>query len=293
MENTAENKKKEEINVGDYVKVVGNLYTDSCDDLDINIYGTIAQVMYKFNDNEPQSTCVIRLSQSTKNLKRQEMVVSEKFLEKVDLDDETRKFMFGVDVIDENACKKMHDFCYGKDVFKDIMPLFEKEADFERITSEMRELYMQKNHDYGNSFGRSFQKYGLISAITRMSDKWERIDSLTQKQAEVKDESIRDTLIDLANYCVMTVMELDKNQPNAKQEETFITRLEKEWQELNERIKKLSAFLKSKKVDSVSKFQKELMDEQITHMRAYRDALEMRKEDILQKLEAESEQKES
>ena len=219
MENS-ENKNKEEINVGDYVKVVGNLYIDSCDGLDINIYGTIAQVMYKLEDDDPQKTCVvIRLNSSTDFPKGKETVVLEKFIVKVELDDEIKKQMFGNDVIDENACKKMHDFCYGKEALKDVKTAMEAQG-FEQVTSEMRELYKQKNHDYGNSFGRSFQKYGLISAITRMSDKWERIDSLCQKQAEVKYESIRDTLIDLANYCVMTIMELDKKKADSEQKES-------------------------------------------------------------------------
>ena len=215
MENT-ENKKKEEINVGDYVKVLGNM----CLEGDINIYGTIAQVMYKFEDDDPQEKfVVIRLNSSTDFPKGKETLVLEKFIVKVKLDDEIKKQMFGVDVIDEEACKKMHDFCYGKEALKDVKTAIEVQG-FEQVTSEMRELYKQKNHDYGNSFGRSFQKYGLISAITRISDKWERIDSLTQKQAEVKDESIRDTLIDLANYCVMTIMELDKKKADSEQKES-------------------------------------------------------------------------
>lgn len=83
------------------------------------------------------------------------------------------------------------------------------EEEFGKVLDEMFRLYQKKNHDYGSSFSRSFKKYGLISAITRMSDKWERIDNLMQNKAEVKDESIRDTLIDLANYAVMTIVELD------------------------------------------------------------------------------------
>lgn len=218
MENT-ENKKKEEINVGDYVKVKENLRLN-VNGREINIYGTIAQVMYMIKNNIPMhKTYVIRFSKSTSIPKDLEIITLENHLEKVDLDDEIKKLMFGVDVIDEEACKKMHDFCYGKEALKDVKTAIEVQ-DFEKVTSEMRELYKQKNHDYGNSFGRSFQKYGLISAITRMSDKWERIDSLTQKQAEVKDESIRDTLIDLANYCVMTIMELDKKKAESEQKES-------------------------------------------------------------------------
>ena len=37
-----------------------------------------------------------------------------------------------------------------------------------------------------------------------------RIESLTKKEAQVKDESIKDTLLDMANYAIMTVMWMDK-----------------------------------------------------------------------------------
>lgn len=219
MENT-ENKKKEEINVGDYVKVIKDVHVADNKFRDSNIFATIAQVTYRVRyEGLVPDSYVIRYGISKDNPKGHECVVREDAIKKAVLDDEIRKLMFGVDVLDENACKKMHDFYHGKDALKDVKTAMEVQ-DFEQVTSEMRELYKQKNHDYGNSFGRSFQKYGLISAITRMSDKWERIDSLCQKQAEVKDESIRDTLIDLANYCVMTIMELDKKKAESEQKES-------------------------------------------------------------------------
>ena len=71
---------------------------------------------------------------------------------------------------------------------------------FKDITDEMNALYERKNHDYGNSFSETFRKLGVISAATRMLDKMNRIVSL------------RDTLIDIANYAVMTIMEIDKKK---------------------------------------------------------------------------------
>lgn len=56
--------------------------------------------------------------------------------------------------------------------------------------------------------------FGIISALTRMSDKWNRIKSLAQgAKNDVSDESLEDTLMDLANYCIMTVMELRRAKP--------------------------------------------------------------------------------
>jgi len=84
---------------------------------------------------------------------------------------------------------------------------------FKDITEEMNALYERKNHDYGNSFSETFRKLGIISAATRMLDKMNRIVSLvTKDQQKVNDESLRDTLIDIANYAVMTIMEIDKKK---------------------------------------------------------------------------------
>ena len=84
---------------------------------------------------------------------------------------------------------------------------------FKDVTEEMNALYERKNHDYGNSFSETFRKLGIISAATRMLDKMNRIVSLvTKDQQKVNDESLRDTLIDIANYSVMTIMEIDKKK---------------------------------------------------------------------------------
>ena len=92
---------------------------------------------------------------------------------------------------------------------------------FKEITDEMNALYERKNHDYGNSFSETYRKLGIVSAATRMLDKMNRIVSLvTKDKQEVNDESLRDTLIDLANYAVMTIMELDGEKPSAEESVT-------------------------------------------------------------------------
>lgn len=82
------------------------------------------------------------------------------------------------------------------------------------ICKELNDVYAKKNHDYGNSFGETFDKLGIISAVTRISDKYNRLVSLCTKPEEerkVKDESITDTLLDMANYCIMTIIEMHKD----------------------------------------------------------------------------------
>lgn len=83
---------------------------------------------------------------------------------------------------------------------------------FEQITKEMSELYAKKNADYGDSFSKSLDKYGIIAALTRISDKFNRLESLIiNKNNQVKDERLEDTLMDMASYCIMTKMWVDDN----------------------------------------------------------------------------------
>lgn len=87
---------------------------------------------------------------------------------------------------------------------------------FVDITDDMVKTYIAKNHDYGNSFDQSLDKFGLIASIVRIGDKMNRLETLVNKKAQVKDESIKDTLLDLANYSIMTVMWLNKNSNDEK-----------------------------------------------------------------------------
>ena len=81
------------------------------------------------------------------------------------------------------------------------------------ICNELHELYLKKNADYGDSFGRGFSEYGMIMPIIRLEDKLSRVKRLSlSSEQNVKDESIRDTLIDLANYAIMTIVELEESR---------------------------------------------------------------------------------
>jgi hypothetical protein len=79
------------------------------------------------------------------------------------------------------------------------------------VIEEIHNTFKIKNADYGNSFGEQYEEYGLLSAVIRLDDKMRRLKQLLKQDAQVKDESIRDTVLDLANYAIMTVMELDKD----------------------------------------------------------------------------------
>lgn len=74
----------------------------------------------------------------------------------------------------------------------------------------LNNLYIEKNHDYGDSVHDTFIKYGLTSFLVRMEDKLNRARTLNQKDTKVNDEKITDTLLDLANYAIISVIELEK-----------------------------------------------------------------------------------
>jgi len=86
------------------------------------------------------------------------------------------------------------------------MNKYEKHAE---ICKQLNQIYRDKNHDYGDSFGETYKKLGIISAVTRITDKVNRLQSLCTKEHKVEDESIRDTLMDLANYAIMTIIEIE------------------------------------------------------------------------------------
>ena len=82
-----------------------------------------------------------------------------------------------------------------------------------QICKSLNELYARKNADYGDSFGKSFTEYGLTMVCIRLEDKLNRIKALRTREAQVGDESIVDTLMDLANYSIMTLIEMDQSKP--------------------------------------------------------------------------------
>lgn len=79
------------------------------------------------------------------------------------------------------------------------------------ILNEIRQLYNRKNTDYGDSFDKTLDEFGFVASATRMSDKFNRFKSLIKNPAQVQDEKIEDTLIDLASYAIMTIKWMRQN----------------------------------------------------------------------------------
>ena len=78
----------------------------------------------------------------------------------------------------------------------------------------LNEVYTKKNHDYGDSFHQTFLEEGFAMARIRLTDKLNRFKALTRtdEKQKVTDESIQDTLMDLANYALMTILEIRESE---------------------------------------------------------------------------------
>ena len=84
---------------------------------------------------------------------------------------------------------------------------------FASIVKEMTELYAKKNHDYGNSFDEGCDKIGTGYPLGRLLDKMNRLIACMGKEDEMQiNESIEDTLKDLACYSVMTLSYLKRKR---------------------------------------------------------------------------------
>ena len=85
------------------------------------------------------------------------------------------------------------------------------EQSFKDITDNLFNTFSSKNKDYGNSFEDELNEDGLIISKIHLSEKLNRFKTLINNKANV-NESIEDTLMDMANYCIMTLMWLNKNK---------------------------------------------------------------------------------
>lgn len=90
-----------------------------------------------------------------------------------------------------------------------------------QICENLHNIYVAKNSDYGGSVTDTYNRFGMDSFLVRMYDKINRAYTLTRpnKIQEVKDEKIEDTLLDLANYAILAVIELKCNKVETAEKE--------------------------------------------------------------------------
>lgn len=88
---------------------------------------------------------------------------------------------------------------------------------FRAIQDKLVNIYAKKNHDYGDSFNKGCDELGVGYAFSRIFDKTKRFQTLAKGimnnnlSIEVQDETVEDTIMDLANYCVMYLAWRDKH----------------------------------------------------------------------------------
>lgn len=95
---------------------------------------------------------------------------------------------------------------------------------FYELLLQIAELHARKNHDYAKdkdplSNLKMCESFGITpfqGILVRLSDKWSRITQLSKKQAMVKDESILDTLMDMAVYSLLAIIVKEEEQDAAK-----------------------------------------------------------------------------
>jgi len=121
-------------------------------------------------------------------------------------------------ISDFDKCDKLLQIAFRKLLIGvidpvDIKPVFDKvkntalfnmlemnKTSIESILNESFNLGVSKNNDYGSD---NILKFGIIGIIVRLGDKIARYKNLTTNkniEQKVKDETLKDTLMDIINY---------------------------------------------------------------------------------------------
>lgn len=110
-------------------------------------------------------------------------------------------------------------YVWNKDMLEAALTVKQAKMDrldiYQYILNNLEETYKNKNNDYGNSVADTYEKFGDLSFLVRITDKYNRLLTLCNPNNEqkVKDEKIDDTILDLANYCLLWLVEKEyKNQ---------------------------------------------------------------------------------
>ena len=90
---------------------------------------------------------------------------------------------------------------------------------FKDYTNQLAEILQEKNHAYGDSFTQSVDDYGLKVIGIRLSDKYNRVKHLVNSgELKENDESLEDTLLDMAGYSILSLKYLDEHKKELENE---------------------------------------------------------------------------
>ena len=84
---------------------------------------------------------------------------------------------------------------------------------FLEYTNYLANILQQKNLAYGDSFSKSLDEDGLLVLKIRLGDKFNRVSSLIKRdELKENDESLEDTLLDLAGYSILGLKYLKEHE---------------------------------------------------------------------------------
>lgn len=111
---------------------------------------------------------------------------------------------------------------------KDIMTIIKRHQE---ICDGIHDMWLHKNTEYGDSFHQLYADLGIISAVTQITHKYNRLKNLAKnrntRSITIENESIIDTLLDMANYCIMTAMEIEREDITISNPECFTNKEDK------------------------------------------------------------------
>lgn len=150
---------------------------------------------------------------------RENLQVGERYAECSVIPD-MLKFRGAVDSIeyidqdgDYHLANDNNPYVWNKDMLEPALTVKQTKMDrldiYQYILNNLEETYKNKNNDYGNSVADTYKKFGDLSFLVRITDKYNRLLTLCNPNNEqkVKDEKIDDTILDLANYCLLWLVE--------------------------------------------------------------------------------------
>ena len=95
------------------------------------------------------------------------------------------------------------------------------------VINKLKETFLKKNHDYGSSVKKNYDKFeaygkneGLKYVFGRIAEKHDRLENLIYgaHTNQVTDESVEDTLLDMANYAILAAVSIQEHKTNSVQE---------------------------------------------------------------------------
>ena len=122
-----------------------------------------------------------------------------------------------------NLLLKAHAFIRGRNTFDDMNIIIDdshnakklnnRDNPFKDYTDHLAKILQEKNHAYGDSFTKSVDEDGLLVLKIRLGDKFNRVSSLIKKgELKENDESLKDTLLDLAGYSILGLKYLKEHK---------------------------------------------------------------------------------